>query len=120
MPPVHSCWLQEELDVLNVPLKLAVILRDQLRKQQDVQQASQQAAGTSDIAAELSAAGSAVQLPADIMQRRMPASSEHQQGSVVSKVAVRSAPLQRLERYGLQVIFGVMPARCRGAATLCI
>jgi hypothetical protein len=94
--------LQEELDVLSVPVKLAFILREQLhRQEQQAQQATEQELTTSAVLADMPVSSAADQLPADIMQRRMPPA---QQGSSKQpKTRVRSTPLQSLEPYSLEV-----------------
>ncbi|WIA30518.1 hypothetical protein OEZ86_000602 [Tetradesmus obliquus] len=75
---------QEELELVDVPAKLAFILRQQLQRQG--QQAQQQPTAQQELI--------------DIMQRRMPA--YQQPLSSIQKTRVRSSPLQSLEPYSLQ------------------
>jgi hypothetical protein len=96
--------LQEELDVLAVPVKLAYTLREQLRRQ--AQQAAQQEMITSSVLVDTLAADVADQLPADIMQRRMPLLQ--QGGSSRLNARVRSTPLQSREPYSLEVTSAVV------------
>lgn len=77
--------MQEELELVDVPAKLAFILRQQLQRQG--QQAQQQPTAQQELI--------------DIMQRRMPA--YQQPLSSIQKTRVRSSPLQSLEPYSLQV-----------------
>jgi hypothetical protein len=99
--------LQEELDVLNVPVKLAFMLKEQLRQQVEQEQAASTQL-TSDVLAQLPPvvdSSDAESLPADIMQRRMPAAQQESRSSSSSRppTSVRSAPLHSLEPYSLQV-----------------
>jgi hypothetical protein len=99
--------LQEELDTLNVPVKLAFMLKEQLHQQAEQKQAaSAQDVPADDVLAQLPPVGDAESLHADIMQRRMPAAQRGSSSSSSSsrlQTSVRSAPLQSLEPYSLQV-----------------
>jgi hypothetical protein len=91
--------------MLNVPVKLAFMLKEQLRQQVEQEQtAATQDMPTSDVLAQLAPLGDAESLPADIMQRRMPAAQQERSSSSNRRqTSVRRAPLQSLEPYSLQV-----------------
>lgn len=87
--------------MLNVPVKLWAVLKEQLRNQQ-LQQLTQLQEAPCSAALEGMSNSHVAPLPADIMARRLPAAAERQEVAEQHR-RVRHTPLRSTKPYGLQV-----------------